>query len=194
MRGLLRAIVNYVSKPVKSEKDDKYMRLCLDVGTLPFFVNAWDNSKFMASHLQEGDYIETMVELCPWKDLDGEYHYTYKTNSGIYIIEQPEELGLYMEDKGVITSMDVHVGCGRGNRVIAIDTDTHLRTKEQRGEAFQKKLYRVHLIVPQSSNAFDGLDKGSKLQFNGIVDPSLEDRVTFTKVFTIMPIGELTYV
>lgn len=194
MDGLLRAKVNYVSNPVTSIKNEKYLRVCLDVGGMPFFINAWDDARFIAQSLQPGDYIETKVILCPWKDVDGEYHYTYKTNSRIKLIEEPPELGLYMEEIGVITSMNVHIGHGKGNRVIAMDSQTHLRTKEQRGKAFQKKLYRIHLNVPQNTNVFNGLDKGSKIKVDGLIDPTNEARVTFTKVFTILPMEELANV
>lgn len=191
MRGVLRAKFDYASQPITSVKNEQYLRACFNTGITPFFVNVWDNSKLMIPHLKHNDYIETEVILCPWKDNEGEYHYNYKTRSGIKLIDEPPELGLFFEVEGVITSLDVHIGCGKGNRVIALDPQAQLRTKEQRGKAFQKKLYRVHLVIPQDTDILEGLDKGSKIKVNGLIDPTNEDRIIFTKVFTITPIGEL---
>ena len=38
------------------------------------------------------------------------------------------------------------------------------------------------------------LNKGDRIWVTGIIDPSIEDRITFTKVFTITKLGELANV
>ena len=102
---------------------------------------------------------------------------------------------MYVENlTGIVTSLDVHIGCGRGNQVIAVDTELDVNIKNQLGGRFLKKLYRVHLIVRQSDMDVLQLNKGDRIWVTGIIDPSIEDRITFTKVFTITKLGELANV
>lgn len=192
----LRARVGYTTDNYAAVNDTRFRKVCAEVGRLPFFFNAWDVAKPMAGQLQPGDYIECDLQLCPWceEKEDGSIHFAYKCNTPIKLIEEPAELGAYGKMSGTVTSLDVHVGCGKGNQVIAVDTELDVSVKKQFGGRFNKKLYRVHLIVRQSDMDVLKLKKGDRIAFDGLMDPSIEDRITFTKVFTVTPMGELANV
>ena len=164
-----RGRVGYITDNYGAANNTKFRRVCADIGTLPFFFNAWDIAKPMAGRLQPGDYIECDLQLCPWceEKEDRSIYFDYKCNTPINLIDKPEELGLYGKMSGVVTSLDVHVGCGKGNQVIAVDTELDVSVKKQFGGRFKKKLYRVHLIVRQSDMDILKLKKGDRIAFDG---------------------------
>ena len=196
LKGKLRAMVDYVTPGRDATNKTGYNIMCLNVGTLPFYINAWDIARAITPHLQQGDYIECEVEACPWMEEkeQGDIYFAYKCNKPINLINEPEDMGLNLQMSGVVTSLDVHIGCGRGNQVIAVDTELKVPIKKQFGGHYLKKLYRVHLIVRQSDMDVLKLKKGDRIWFDGLVDPSIQERITFTKVFTVQWMGELTNV